>query len=150
MLQVQCECSENLSIQNEDENLKKINTTDAITSAAYNISKNGGAKAVITFSVSGRTTSRMSKERAPVQIIGISPNINTARKLQIMWGVDSCHNEDAHDTKEMVSIACAVVKEKKIVKPNDSVVITAGVPFGNAGSTNLLRIAKIIANEDLT
>ena len=140
----------NLSIQNEDENLKKINTTDAITSAAYNISKNAEAKAIITFSVSGRTTSRMSKERAPVQIIGISPNINTARKLQIMWGVDSCHNEDAHDTKEMVSIACAVVKEKKIVKPDDSVVITAGIPFGNAGSTNLLRIAKIIANEDLT
>ena len=92
----------------------------------------------------------MSKERAPVQVIGISPNIDTARKLQIVWGVNSCHNKDAHDTKEMVSIACTVAKDKNIAKPGDSVVITAGVPFGNAGSTNLLRIAKIIADKDLT
>ena len=58
----------------------------------------------------------MSKERAPVQIIGISPNIETARKLQVMWGVHSCHAKDAHDTKEMVSIACTVAKEKSIAK----------------------------------
>jgi len=140
----------NISLESDEKNLKKINTTDAITSAAYDISKNAGAKAIITFSVSGKTTARMSKERAPVPIIGISPNLDTARKLQIMWGVDSCHSEDAQDTKEMVSIACSVVKNKKITQPNDSVVITAGIPFGNAGSTNLLRIAKVIADKDLT
>ena len=140
----------NLSVQNEMKNSKKTNTTDAITSAAYSISQNAGAKAIITFSVSGKTTSRMSRERAPVQIIGISPNIGTARKLQIMWGVNSCFNNDAHDTKEMVSIACSVVKNNNIAEPGDSVVITAGVPFGNAGTTNLLRIAKIIADKDLT
>ena len=140
----------NLSVQNEMKNSKKTNTTDAITSAAYSISQNAGAKAIITFSVSGKTTSRMSRERAPVQIIGISPNIGTARKLQIMWGVNSCFNNDAHDTKEMVSIACSVVKNNNIAEPGDTVVITAGVPFGNAGTTNLLRIAKIIADKDLT
>jgi len=140
----------NLSIQFEEKKNEKINITDAITSAAYNISKNAGAKSIITFSVSGKTTSRMSKERSPVQIIGISPNIGTARKLQIMWGVNSCHTKDAHDTKEMVSIACTIAKEKNIAKPGDSVVITAGVPFGNAGTTNLLRIAKVIADKDLS
>ncbi len=140
----------NVSIQNKIKNSKKINTTDAITSAAYSISQNAGAKAIITFSVSGKTTSRMSKERAPVQIIGISPNIDTARKLQIMWGVNSCYNDDANNTQEMVSIACTVVKNSNIAEPGDSVVITAGVPFGNAGTTNLLRIAKIIADKDLT
>ena len=140
----------NMSIQKEEKINKKINTTDAITNAAYSISQNAEANAIITFSVSGKTTLRMSKERAPVQVIGISPNINTARKLQIVWGVNSCHNKDAHDTKEMVSIACTVAKDKNIAKPGDSVVITAGVPFGNAGSTNLLRIAKIIADKDLT
>ena len=62
----------------------------------------------------------------------------------------SCHNQDAHDTKEMVSIACSVAKDKKIAMPGDPVIITAGVPFGHAGSTNLLRIAKIIADKDLT
>ena len=50
----------------------------------------------------------------------------------------------------MVSIACTIVKNKKIAEPDDSVVITAGIPFGNAGATNLLRIAKVIADKDLT
>ena len=140
----------NMAVNEEISSLKKINTSDAITSAAYTISQNAGAKAIITFSVSGGTTSRMSKERAPVQIIGISPNLNTARKLQIMWGVHSCHNEDAHNVQEMVSIACGVAKDKKIAIPGDSVVITAGVPFGSAGSTNLLRIAKIIDDKNLS
>ena len=138
----------NLSLQNDENNTKKINTTDAITSAAYTIAQNAGAKAIITFSVSGKTAFRMSKERAPVQIIGISPNIDTARKLQIVWGVNSCHTQDAKNTTEMARIACTIAKEKNIAKPGDSVVITAGVPFGNAGATNLLRIAKIIADKN--
>ncbi len=129
---------------------KKVDTTDAITNAAYYIAKNAGAKAVITFSVSGKTTIRMAKERAPVQIIGLSPNLSTARYLQLVWGVNSCHGEDAQSASEMVSIACSLAKEKKLVKQDDNVIITAGVPFGNAGSTNLLRIAKIIEDKKFT
>ena len=129
---------------------RKIDNTDAITNAAYSIANNAGAKAIITFSVSGKTTMRMAKERAPVQIIGMSPNLSTARNLQLVWGVNSCHGEDAQSATEMVKIACATAKEKELVKPDDNVIITAGVPFGNAGTTNLLRIAKVIANKDLT
>ncbi|MDC6448302.1 pyruvate kinase [Alphaproteobacteria bacterium] len=140
----------NLEID-DSETVKKIDNTDAITNAAYSIANNAGAKAIITFSVSGKTTMRMARERAPVQIIGLSPNINTARKMQIIWGVNSCHStQDAENASEMVQIACRVAKDKNLVKPEDNVIITAGVPFGNAGSTNLLRIAKIIANKDLT
>ena len=140
----------NLEIEDE-ENVKKIDNTDAITNAAYSIAKNAGAKAILTFSVSGKTTLRMARERAPVQIIGLSPNIKTARKMQIVWGVNSCHSvQDAENTTEMVKIACSVAKNKKLVNADDNVIITAGVPFGNAGSTNLLRIAKIIADQDLT
>jgi len=130
---------------------RKIDNTDAITNAAYSIANNAGAKAIITFSVSGKTTMRMARERAPVQIIGLSPNIKTARKMQIIWGVNSCFStKDAANTTEMVNIACSVVKNKNLVKADDNVIITAGVPFGNAGSTNLLRIAKIIDDKNLT
>ena len=140
----------NLEVEST-ENAKRIDNTDAITNAAYSIANNAGAKAIITFSVSGKTTLRMARERAPVQIIGLSPNIKTARKMQIVWGVNSCHSsQDAANTNEMVNIACSVVKNKNLVKSDDNVIITAGVPFGNAGSTNLLRIAKIIADKDLT
>jgi len=128
-----------------------VSTTDAITSAAYTIARNAEAKAIVTFSVSGKTTLRMAKERAPVLVIGLSPNIKTARKTQLVWGVFSSHTkQDAQNTTEMVSIACRTIKEKKLADAGDSIVITAGVPFGNAGSTNLLRIAKIIDNNDLT
>ena len=54
------------------------------------------------------------------------------------------------DATEMVKIACTTAKNKQLVSPDDKVIITAGVPFGNAGSTNLLRIAKIISKQNLT
>ena len=141
----------NYNLRVEDENIDDVDNTDAITLAAYSIAKKSNAKAIITFSVSGRTTSRMARERAPVQIVGLSPNIDTTRRMQLFWGVNSCHTtEDAQNAQEMVNIACRIVKEKKLVSPGDNVVISAGVPFGSAGTTNLIRIAEIIANKDLT
>ena len=143
----------NLEIKNQENSStnKKISTTDAITSAAYTIAKNAEAKAIVTFSVSGITTMRMSRERAPVLIIGLSPILETARKLQISWGVYSIHaKQDAQNATEMVSIACKALKNKRLAEAGNSIVITAGVPFGSAGSTNLLRIAEIIDDKDLT
>ena len=98
----------NFNLEVEDlDNIKKIDHTDAITSAAYSIANNAGAKAIITFSVSGKTTMRMARERAPVQIIGLSPNLKTSRNMQIIWGVNSCHSsEDAANATDMVNIAC--------------------------------------------
>ena len=112
------------------ENIDDVDNTDAITLAAY--------------------STRMARERAPVQIVGLSPNINTTRKMQLYWGVNSCHTqEDAQNAQDMVNIACSIAKNKKLVKPGDNVVISAGVPFGSAGTTNLLRLAEIIADKDL-
>ncbi len=142
----------NFDLGNQSNNLYniKVNTVDAITSAAYTIARNAEAKAIVTFSVSGRTTMRMAKERAPVLIVGLSPNIKTARKTQLVWGVFSNHcKQDAKNTTEMVSIACLTIKDNNLALSGDSIVITAGVPFGNAVSTNLLRIAKIIDDKDL-
>ena len=143
--------SNNYNLRIEDDDLDDVDNTDAITLAAYSIAKKSNAKAIITFSVSGRTTRRMARERAPVQIVGLSPKIDTTRKMQLYWGVNSCYSsEDAQNAQEMVKIACTIVKNKKLVIPGDNVVISAGVPFGNAGTTNLLRLAEIIADKDLT
>ena len=103
--------SENYNQSIQMQNKHDTSSTDAITNAAYNISENAQAKVIVTFSVSGRTTLRMSRERAPVQVVGISPNINTSRKLQIAWGVHSCLGQDAQNTKEMVANACTIVKK---------------------------------------
>ena len=85
----------------------------------------------------------MARERCPVRVVAISPSIKTARKLCIVWGIHSCVGDDAQNTREMVSNACKIIKEEGLAKAGDSIIITAGVPFGNSGSTNLLRIAKI-------
>ncbi len=141
----------NYDLRIEDNNIDDSDNTDAITLAAYSIAKKANAKAIITFSVSGRTTRRMARERAPVQIVGLSPKIITTRRTQLYWGVNSCFTqEDAQSAQEMVKIACTIAKNKKLVVPGDNVVITAGVPFGNAGTTNLLRLAEIISDKDLT
>ncbi len=141
----------NYNLRIEDNNIDDSNNTDAMTLAAYSIAKKADAKAIITFSVSGRTTRRMARERAPVQIVGLSPKIDTTRKMQLYWGVNSCYTkEDAQSAQEMVKIACTIVKNKNLVSPGDNVVISAGVPFGNAGTTNLIRLAEIIADKDLT
>lgn len=143
------------SVENDDANyLNEIqmqnrhdkSSTDAIIAAADTISRNAQAAVIVTFSVSGGTTFRMARERCPVRVVAISPSIRTARKLCIVWGIHSCVGDDAQNTKEMVSNACKIIKEEGLAKLGDSIVITAGVPFGNAGSTNLLRIAKIIAD----
>ncbi len=143
------------SVENDDANyLNEIqmqnrhdkSSTDAIIAAADTISRNAQAAVIVTFSVSGGTTFRMARERCPVRVVAISPSIRTARKLCIVWGIHSCVGDDAQNTKEMVSNACKIIKEEGLAKVGDSIVITAGVPFGNAGSTNLLRIAKIIAD----
>ena len=140
------------SVENDDknylneiqmQNLHNKSSTDAIIAAADTISRNAQAAVIVTFSVSGKTTLRMARERAPVKIVGISPSINTARKLCIVWGVHSCVGDDAQNTREMVSNACKIIKEEGLADIGDSIVITAGIPFGNAGSTNLLRIAQI-------
>lgn len=140
------------SVENDDPNyLNEIqmqnrhdkSSTDAIIAAADTISRNAQAAVIVTFSVSGGTTFRMARERCPVRVVAISPSIKTARKLCIVWGIHSCVGDDAQNTREMVSNACKIIKEEGLAKAGDSIIITAGVPFGNSGSTNLLRIAKI-------
>jgi len=116
---------------------------DAITAAASQVAETIRAVAIVTYSVSGSTTLRAARERPPVPIIGISPNVQTARRLAIAWGVHCVVTEDATDFVDMVDKACRVALDEGFAGLGDSIVITAGVPFGTPGSTNTLRIAWI-------
>ena len=98
----------NYDLRIEDDNLDDVDNTDAITLAAYSIAKKSNAKAIITFSVSEEQQEEW-QERAPVQIVGLSPKIDTTRKMQLYWGVNSCYSdEDAQNAQEMVKIACTL------------------------------------------
>jgi len=66
----------------------------------------------------------------------------TARRLALVWGVHAAFAEDAHNFADMVQRARVMALQEKLARPDDRLVITAGVPFGTPGATNILRIAR--------
>ena len=76
-------------------------------------------------------------------VIAISPNLATARRLSLVWGVHSIVAEDAHDQDDMVARACRLAFRDGFAKPGQRVIVVAGVPLGTPGATNMLRIAFV-------
>ncbi|WP_135076487.1 pyruvate kinase [Terasakiella sp. SH-1] len=117
--------------------------TDAISAAARQVAPTVNAKAVICYSTSGKTALRAARERPEAPVIALTYDTQIARALSLVWGVNAVVCPDATDMREMVQTALKVTSEKGLVETGDTVVITAGVPFGSAGTTNILRIAEV-------
>ncbi len=118
-------------------------TADAIMAAAHMAADIIHASAIVTYTSSGSTAFRAARERPIERIIGMTPNVTTARRLALVWGITVCMTEDAHDMDDMVAKAIKAVKTEGIAKKYDRIVVTAGVPFGSPGKTNLVRIARV-------
>jgi len=118
-------------------------TADAISAAAAQVAGTVGAAAVVTYTTSGSTALRASRERPTVPILVLTPKRETARRLAIAWGLHCVETEDAQNFSDMVDRACRVALGTGIGQAGDRLVITAGVPFGTPGATNVLRIAWI-------
>ena len=117
---------------------------DAITAAARQVAETLNAAAVVTFTTSGSTTLRAARERPRVAaIIGLTTKRETARRLALVWGVHCVETEDAQDFDDIVKRASEVALSEGIASDGDRLVITAGVPFGTPGMTNMLRIAWV-------
>jgi pyruvate kinase len=116
---------------------------DTITAAARQIGEALGLAAIVCYTSSGSTGVRAARERPAVPIIALSPVRRTARRLSMTWGLHCVVTEDAHDIDEMVDRACAIAFNEGFATPGQRIIITAGVPFGTPGATNLLRIAFI-------
>ncbi len=117
--------------------------SDAITAAARQSAQTISAAAVVTFSSSGSTTLRAARERPTVPILGLTPNEETARRLALVWGVHSVLTPNLTSFTEMVNLAVEAAVEEEFASPGDALVVTAGVPFGTVGATNILRIAWV-------
>jgi pyruvate kinase len=123
-----------------------INNKDPVKSillSVKNIAYNPDVKAVIVFSNSGKSAKLVSAIRPAVKILTISPNINVSRQVSLLWGVQSINSKDANGWKDMMSISKEIIKKLKFIKKNDFVIITAGLPFGKAGMTNMIRLYKV-------
>ena len=115
----------------------------SILLSVKDIAYNTNVKAIIVFSNSGKSAKLVSAMRPAAKILTISPNINISRQVSLLWGVQSINSRDANGWKDMMSISKEIIKKLKFIKKNDFVVITAGLPFGKAGMTNMIRLYKV-------
>ncbi|HEY4169335.1 MAG TPA: pyruvate kinase [Reyranella sp.] len=118
-------------------------TADAISAAARQCAHTLTAAAIVTYTNTGSTTLRAARERPDVRILCLTPNLDTARRLTLAWGVHPVQTVDAQNFGDMVARATRVARQEKIAKQGERLVITAGVPFGTPGATNILRIAYV-------
>ncbi len=115
----------------------------SILLSVKDIAYNTNVKVIIVFSNSGKSAKLVSAMRPAAKIVTISPNINVSRQVSLLWGVQSINSRDASGWKDMMSISKEIIKKLKFIKKNDYVVITAGLPFGKAGMTNMVRLYKV-------
>jgi pyruvate kinase len=116
---------------------------DAISAAAAQVAHTLSAAAIVTYTTSGSTTLRAARERPDVPILCLTERIGTARRLALCWGTHCVQTKDVSSFSEMVEKACNIAKEQGIADKGQRLVVTAGVPFGTPGSTNVLRIAWV-------
>jgi pyruvate kinase len=118
-------------------------SSDAITAAASTVAATVSAAAIVNFTTSGSTALRTARERPTVPVLCLTPNLEVARELQLSYGVHSVHTEDVDTFNDMVEKAMRIALEHAIAKKGQRLVITAGVPFGTPGATNILRVAWV-------
>ncbi|MFD2647396.1 pyruvate kinase [Devosia albogilva] len=116
---------------------------DAISAATRQVAETLDLAAIVTYTASGSTGIRAARERPNKPIIALSPNLRTIRRLSVVWGIHCVQTEDAVNLEDMVDRACVIAYQEGFARPGDRIAITAGVPLGTPGATNMLRIAFV-------
>ena len=117
---------------------------DAISQSVRGMVETLDCKAVLGYTQTGSTVQRISRERPPCKIVGLTPRQSTASRLALSWGVLPIVTEDPASFDDMlVKIQDVAIKKLAVLKTGDKVIISAGIPFGRPGTTNTLKIATI-------
>jgi pyruvate kinase len=124
-------------------NEPEATAADAISNAARTIAETLKVAAIVCYTGTGITGLRVTRERPSMPIIALTPIAHTARKLCLAWGTHCVLTEDAQSVDEMVVRAGEIAFREGFAKTGDRILITAGVPVGTPGTTNMLRIATI-------
>ncbi len=118
-------------------------SADAITAATSRIVDTIGAAAIVTYTTTGSTALRTARERPSVPIMCLTEDLSVARLMSLSYGVHAVHTKDVDNFADMVEKATRLAKKYSLAQKGQRLVITAGVPFGTPGSTNILRIAWV-------
>lgn len=120
--------------------LEEAKTTDAICSATVEVGRSLGAGAIITCTESGITAMSISRHRPNCQIIAVTPHEHAVRRMQLYWGVTPIQGPSHSNSDEMVHCAMSAALGEGLIQSGDLVVVTAGVPSGLSGTTNMIRV----------
>ena len=120
---------------------EKQSVADGIVSAAREIAETADIKAISCFTQSGTTASLIARERPAVPILALTSVTGTARRMCLTWGAHCVETEEVGRFKEAVVRAVRAATAEGFASPTDQIVVTAGVPFNKAGTTNILRVA---------
>ena len=115
----------------------------AVAAAAADLAKAIHAPAIVAFTSSGTTAARIARKRPAVPILAITPDEMVARRLCLLWGAHSLLSEDVRTYEEMVDVASAKTLSEEFARPADSIVVVAGIPFAQTGTTNNLRVLQV-------
>lgn len=127
-------------LQKKAKDLNEAGVTFAVSHATCNTAHDLDASAILTATSSGFTTRKVSQFRPKAPIIASTINERVRRKLALVWGVETVLVDMATTADEIFESAIAKSKEAGYIKKGDLVVITAGVPIGVTGATNLMKV----------
>jgi pyruvate kinase len=140
---VQADPLYNASLHASTEAEPEHTSSDAISAAARQVAHTVGAAAICSYTTSGATALRAARERPDVPILALTSSLQTARRLALVWGLHCIHTRDVSNFSEMVHRAAGLAHREGFAEHGQRIVITAGVPFGTPGATNVLRIAWV-------
>ena len=115
----------------------------AVAAAAADLAAAIHASAIVAFTSSGTTAARIARKRPKVAVLAITPDLRVARQLSLLWGAHSVLSEDINTYEEMVDRATEIALTEAFAKQAASIVVVAGIPFAEAGTTNNLRVVQI-------
>ena len=124
-------------------NTGKISVSDATAHAACLTAKDVNAAAIVTVSESGTTARLLSKYRPAQPIIACVMKEQVQRQLSLSWGITSLMMPLAHSTDELIEMSTALAKENGFLHNGELAVVTAGVPVGISGTTNMIKIHMV-------
>ena len=122
-------------------------TADALAGSARQIASTISATAMLCYTSSGSTARRIARERPTVPLLAMSASLHTARRMGLLWGVHAVHSRDVSSFEEMVEKAKRMALRHQLAKGGDRLILMAGIPFGTAGSTNVLHVVRLIGDE---
>jgi pyruvate kinase len=122
---------------------ERANSTEAICHAAVQISQEIHADAILSITQTGSTARTMATYRSPAPVIAVTRDAKKLRRLQLYWGVTPLLGPFSANTDEMIDISVQAAIKGGYIEQGDSVVITAGIPVGMPGSTNMIKVVNL-------